>query len=197
MEYKFFFSPYRIMYILGIIGSILILIIYFIISFIHCDNYSFCNLQYGSHKYLDNIFSAVSNLNIRTIMGLLLYLIFNGCYNLLIFITINKFTVCHSIILIGNVDLIYFVIASIAILVINFLYFLIIIICILVFLEYIEINCFGLSENTKRNIQKRANEDSPMLNNENQLNTTFKTDNNEDNEENDDIKNEENNNELS
>ena len=200
MEYKYYFSPYRIMYILGIINSVLILIVYFILSFIYCDYFSFFD---GGKKYFINIFAAFSDLNIKKIAGYFLFSIFNGIYNLLIFITINKFTVCHSIILIGNDDLInfvFFVFFSIqsGIIVINVIYFSIIIICFLVFLEYIELNCFGLSKNTKRNIRKRANEDSPMLNFENQINNGDNDDNDDNDNENDnEIKNEEDNNEFS
>ena len=50
----------------------------------------------------------------------------------------------------------------------------------LVFLEYIELNCFGLSENTKRNIQKRTNEEE-IIENENQIEISNNS-NNEDEE---------------
>ena len=41
---------------------------------------------------------------------------------------------------------------------------------VLVFLEYIELNCVGLNQNTKRNILKREKEESAILNDENNNN---------------------------
>ena len=50
MHFKYFFSPYRTLYIFGIINSILLLIIYFIISYIQCNEPLICNLKYISAK---------------------------------------------------------------------------------------------------------------------------------------------------
>ena len=203
MHFKYFFSPYRTLYIFGIINSILLLIIYFIISFIPCPNNYICNVNYKGETYFDNIFSAFNfdDHIIIEIIGYFLISILAGIYNLLIIITINKYTVCHSLILVGNQEILNLVTLVLKykidkIDIIYYVYYFILIFGYLVFLEFIELNCFGLNENTKRNIKKRSNEDSPMLNDENHIynDKSFKTDDNEDNEDNEEngLKNEEN-----
>ena len=119
MEYKYF-SPYKVTYIFGFINSILLVAIYFIVSYIPCNcNYSLicdakdniyfseyikiCNLLYKDNKYyFDNIYSAFNfvepnNIMIKIIIIILIifYSILLGAFSLLINIVINNYTVLH------------------------------------------------------------------------------------------------------
>ena len=177
MEIKYF-TPYRVLYIFGFINSFLLLIIYFIVSFIPCDNFV-CYLEYDNKKYFDNIFSAFE-VNIKIIIGFIFTLICLGVANFLIYYIIHKYTICHiflfyickevyQLYLVGNEkilkkveynDFSYIMNTSNLIMI-----FLIFFECFFhfVFLEFIELNCCGLSENTKRNIQKRSIIDISLL----------------------------------
>jgi len=54
MEYKYF-SPYKVCYIFGIVNSLILLIIYIIISFIPCEN-KLCDIEYNGKKFKIIIF---------------------------------------------------------------------------------------------------------------------------------------------
>ena len=80
-------------------------------------------------------------------------------FNLFIFITLKKFTVCHILIIIVIAelepfcrDLVHNNFNSIIIII----EFICILFILLIFNEIIEINCCGLQKNTKKNIIKRA-----------------------------------------
>ena len=180
MKYNYYFSPFRTLYFIGIINTVLIIIFNLIIFCLNCFNIEtkFCLNPFK----LDTTTSCLNSFKIETFfsvfkeisiihIGFLFYMIFIGVYNFLIFYTINKYTVFHSIILIIN-GKIYLPSTNIGkdiyIIILNIFYSLIIVFCYLVFLEFIELNCCGLSENTRKNIQKRANED-PFILNENQI----------------------------
>ena len=161
----------------------------------------YCNTKYNGDLYLDNIFAAFNfsgkemSQIIQIVGGYILTIFLRGIYNLLINITIHKYTVCHSLILIGNQEIINLVSRFLRkkFEIYNIVYFCIIIFCYLIFLEFIELYCCGISENSKKNIKKRADEESSMLDEENRINnSSFKTDKeyNENNEENDNENNE-------
>ena len=155
-----------------------------------------CKLLYNDAFYFDNIESAfrykygkISKYIFMIISSILL-----GCISLIYNIVINKYTVCHiflfqinkEIILyslqlysifyiltkglrieIGNLDessdYIKLIISIIYIIVLSLIFF-----TILVFLEFIELNCFGLNKNTKKNIMKREIEDLNEINGDNE-----------------------------
>ena len=193
MKYNYYFSLLRTLYFIGIINTFLILIFNLIIFCLNCLNIEtqFCLNPFKADMTsclnpfkIEAFFSVFKEINIIHI-GFLFYIIFIGIYNFLIFYTINKYTVFHSIILIINGKLYLPSInigKDIYIIILNIFYFLIIIFCYLVFLEYIEINCCRLSENTRKNIQKRANED-PFILNENQIDINSSSLTDEDNNE--------------
>ena len=173
MEYKFL-SPYRTLYIFGIINFILLLIIYFIVSFIKC-NYYFCYLNFNNNNYFDNIFSVFDKLDINIILLMLFSSILFGLLSLFNYIIINNYTVCHLSLFTQNGNIITLfnmnnkkngLNDSIFIYAVNLIINVLELIFILILVEIIQLNCCGLNKNTKKNIMKREAEDRALINDE-------------------------------
>jgi len=165
MQLKFY-SPYKATYIFGFINGIISLILLIAFSYIKANNIGF--VEYKEEKYLDNIFFIIENYNIGQIIILFFMGIFYGAINLLYNVTINYYSVCHIFLLLQSREFSSSVNEEIqknsgplAISLIN-LCNLMELLLSLVFLEIVELNFFGLSENTKKNIQKRAEEDPKL-----------------------------------
>ena len=93
MESKYL-SPYLICSTFGLINGLISIISYFIVTYTPCIN-SFCELKYNNKYYFDNIYSVFDNISSIEIF-LNIYTIFqSGIYQILIYIVINDFTVCH------------------------------------------------------------------------------------------------------
>ena len=172
MQIKFF-SPYKATYVFGFINGIITLILFIIFSYISVGDYGF--VKYKGQYYFDNLFLIFDTFNVSQYIILSLLPFFLAISKLLFNITINYFTVCHSFLLLedmnfslelkeeiekaGSIPLIIF-----------YSCFLFEIFFGLIFLEIIELNCFGLNKNTNKNIRKRANEENNLLLNENSRN---------------------------
>ena len=156
MEHKFF-SPYKACYIFGMLNLVVVTIIYIIFSCIPCENKSICLVEYNGDVYIGQI------LKIFSIFGvfMLLIMIAKAIIKILMYITINKFSIFHCFLLINftyiidevdfrDSDYLYLSI------IINSIIFIFGTFFILVFLEIIELNICGMSYNTKKNIEKRA-----------------------------------------
>ena len=189
MKYKFF-SPYKACYFFGIINTILVLIIFFIVSYIPCDNF-LCNVYHNGKYYFDNIYTIFPNYSLSNKIALFFVSIFLGIIKLITYVIIHNFTVCHLFLFIQNQEFtagIYSEIlkkGNVFFIVLIIISYILEIFTILVFQENIELNFYDLNKNTKQNIQKRANNEAPILNAEN---------NNESSDENDDDAEEEKNN---
>ena len=189
MKYKFF-SPYKACYFFGIINTILVLIIFFIVSYISCDNF-LCNVYHNGKYYFDNIYTIFPNYSLSNKIALFFVSIFLGIIKLITYVIIHNFTVCHLFLFIQNQEFtagIYSEIlkkGNVFFIVLIIISYILEIFTILVFQENIELNFYDLNKNTKQNIQKRANNEAPILNAEN---------NNESSDENDDDAEEEKNN---
>ena len=160
MEYKFF-SPYKVCYIFGIITTIITIILLVIFTFIRSEKENwFFALKYNEGYYLDNFYS-IFDLGTK-LLGLFLASIFYGLLKLLLNFTINKFTVCHTFLLLQNRETTCNIINELTtqkgiifislIAATHLLDFFI----SLVFLEIIELNFCGLDQNLKRRIKERA-----------------------------------------
>ena len=159
MEYKFF-SPYKVCYIFGIINTIITLILLIIFTFIKSEKNIFFALEYKGDYYLDNLYSIL-DLGYKLI-GLFFASIFYGVLKLLLNFTINRFTVCHTFLLLQNREVTCNLFNELAnqkgmifiglIMGTHLLDFFI----ILVFLEIIELKFCGLDKNIKRNIKDRG-----------------------------------------
>ena len=178
MEFKFF-SPYKATYIFGLINSLLLLIIYIIVLIIPYKCNSECSCDYFTNSYsctnylcnllFDNIKNPFKGHEPKEIIYMIGLSIFLGCTSLIFNIVINKYTVCHLFLFEQNKEIIqlylffhawenadeeyiYIFIICIIVLVLEFF-------AILVFIECIELNCFELNKNTKKNILGREIKD--------------------------------------
>ena len=164
MEFKFF-SPYKACYVFGIINTIIVIILYIIISFIECPGDSLCKINYKKKTYFDNLLSIFEKYDIGNFIFLLIFSISYGALKLLYNIIINNYTVCHLFLIIQNEQICFDIGESKENNVNSFLTVLIAysyvfeVLANLVFLEIIELNFWGLNTNIKRNIQKRANDE--------------------------------------
>ena len=123
------------------------------------ENWFFA-LKYNEGYYLDNFYS-IFDLGTK-LLGLFLASIFYGLLKLLLNFTINKFTVCHTFLLLQNRETTCNIINELTtqkgiifislIAATHLLDFFI----SLVFLEIIELNFCGLDQNLKRRIKERA-----------------------------------------
>ena len=73
MEFKYF-SPFQCCYLFGIVNTPLIIIVYFIVSHIPCNNKFLC----GEKKYFDNIYSLFDIFNFNELIFLILECICEG-----------------------------------------------------------------------------------------------------------------------
>ena len=168
MESKFL-SPYHICSTFGLINGLISIIFYFFVTYTPCIN-SFCELKYNNKYYFDNIYSVFDNISSIEIF-LNIYTIFqSGIYQILIYIVVNDFTVCHiflfyqvlefadTIVELNNSDKNIFVICVLIIIGIFEIFI------VLILLEIIELGFCGLNYNTKRNIKDRALNELNLLN---------------------------------
>ena len=177
MKYKFF-SIYKVCYVFGIINSILSIIIFFMASYIPCGS-SICNVYYHNKRYFDNIYNAFSYYNISKKFALFLISIFFGIVKLLFYVIINNFTVYHLFLFIQNqefISAIYTEIISkrkiiiIALVIITYIFEFF---AILVFQENIELNFCEINKDIKKNIRERAKNEVPLLETDNNNDSSF------------------------
>ena len=183
MEFKFF-SPYKATYIFGLINSLLLLIIYIIVLIIpyKCNSINvICNYERNIYSYIDYLrnllFNNIKNLfkvfESREIVFKISLSIFLSCTSLIFNIIINKYTVCHLFLFEQNKEIIQLFLFFRALVILHdeidkeykYLFIILIIVlvleffAILVFIECIELNCFELNKNTKKNILRREIQD--------------------------------------
>ena len=158
MEFKYF-SPFKCCYIFGIVNTPIILIAYFIVSYIPCNNKFLCD----GKEYFDNIYSLFDNFSFNELIFLILECLSEGIGLLSINMIMNKFTLYHALIPFHATFCVINLLdneTSKAEVIITSIYFITEIIFILVFLEIIELNFCNLNKNLKRKIEDRAiNED--------------------------------------
>lgn len=112
----------------------------------------FKHIKYKDKIYLDNLYEYYEKLNYIEIIYFLLIMICRCIFNLFSLITIKYFTPSHIIfiLIIGELELFidrdWKSILSICIA----------FVMMLIFTEILELNFFGLSENTRKNIMNRA-----------------------------------------
>ena len=153
MEYKLF-SPYKCCYAIGLINSILLIIMYFIVTYAPCNLEILCEEE----EHLDNVYSLFENINYKEILILMSYSLLCGIDAVLINSIMNNLTLYHILIVfhieqfINKIVYLEDKIERIA----TISYFIAELIFILVFLEIIEINCCKLNKDLKRNIEERA-----------------------------------------
>ena len=165
MEHKYF-SPYKISFIFGIFNFLIATILLIILSFISCE-LDFCNFPYDGNHYYAHIFEIFDWFG----LFMLIFMLMKAILSILNYVTIHKFSVCHTILIIhlsqimelcsiinseeeedkdlNNIFIAYIVFFAVAVLVIGT-------ILVLIFLEIIEVHLFNMDHNIKKNIVKRA-----------------------------------------
>ena len=159
MEVKFF-SPYKTTYIFGLICLIVIIITYIILTFISVESTSSsCFIKYKENCYIDNFFSIFSDFTFLQFLGILLYSIFMGNYQFAVIFIIKDYTICHLFLFYQISSLYSNIIESIKNkLVLSFIiiFYILEFFITFIFLELIQLNFWGLDQNIKINIEKRA-----------------------------------------
>ena len=160
IEYKYF-SPYKALYTFGFFNGLIMLIIYIIVTFIPIDSKSkFCSLEYENKCYFDNFFSIFKGFNFAQFFGLFCNMVSATGIQLIFNIISKDYTICHIFT--------YYSISSLYeltkqkekyILICGIISNILEILMTFVFLEIIILNFYGLNENVKINIEKRAQED--------------------------------------
>ena len=161
MERKFC-SPFEVCSFEGLFIIILNLILACILSFIEIPKNSgalkvFNHLEYKGKIYIDKIKEYLEIFDGKELLSFLVNVIYKVIFNLCCLLTINYFTPAHVIIILFFGEMESFVSAVwkgnsiLSIFIFIFLLFF-----ILVFTEIIELNFFGISSNTKKNIRNRA-----------------------------------------
>ena len=161
MHYKYF-SHFKASYVFGFINSVLLIIVYVIVSFIPCD-LSLCDIKYNEKLYIDNILYIYNNLNLKKLALYIITSILFGFVSIIYNYVIDYYTVCCFFLYIKNRDEILY--SNIQTKLNNFLYIIdsffniLQLFAILVFQEMIELHFCELDKNTKKNIQDRADDD--------------------------------------
>ena len=164
-----YLSPYFICSSFGLINGLISIISYFIVTYVPCNN-DFCDLKYNNKFYFDNIYSIFDNIYPIEIF-LNIYTIFqSGIYQILIYIVVNDFTICHIFLFYQVIEFADTIVEINNIEKNNFVIYILImtgifeIFTALVLLEIIELGFCGLNYNTKRNIKERALNELNLLN---------------------------------
>ena len=160
IEYKFC-SPYEICLMEGIVILIINLLLLILFTFVPLSEINYIKyIEYDGKIYLDNFIQYFSQISyIEAILFIIIMLSRFG-FNIFCLLTTKYFTPSHIIIIliIGEV---YFALKDLVFswkkFVLSGLY-IILIFVLLVFLEIIEINCYGFQKNTEKNISIRAKE---------------------------------------
>jgi hypothetical protein len=165
---KYFLSPHQLIYINGLTGSVIFIILSIISTYFPCNNDAYCLIEYEKKHYFDNI-KSFFNHDAWQIIGIFLSLFFNALSELSINILIQKYTLFHYILPIKIMNFVDFLLTDLLLLfsegiktldlIIDFILYIFDIFFILVFLEFIELNFCGLNKNLKRKIIIRAEED--------------------------------------
>ena len=158
MEYKFF-SPYKALYIFGFPNVLILIIIYFIVSYIPCQHMDMCSFNYKGKTYFDNIYSIFEGSGFIEYIAMFVYIISQGALQLFRNMIVNDFTICHIVFYL----LIYAFYNTAkdkdikgAVFFVEIILFIFEVIFLLVFLEMIELKFCGINKNLKSNIEERA-----------------------------------------
>ena len=154
MEYLFC-SVYEILVCEGIFNSIAFIIVLSIYT--NKPNSNRCDVKHNNICYIDNFFSYYDSLDWKELLIFFFVMTYYLFYFLFALLTIKYFNAFYFVIILLSVEkIIYNFDIEVWKICLNLIIFTFVIFMTLVFLEIIELNCFGLQKNTKRNINKRA-----------------------------------------
>ena len=159
-----FSSPYQVCFWVGFFELII-----FISLLIFFTNFPISGIKYMNNfndDYIDNYYSYIDILDYKEIFIFILSMFTRCVFILFGFIITNYFTPAHIvlILIIGEVSFLFVEDYNWK-LYLKIIFFIILLICILIFVEILELNIFGLQQNTKKNIINRSkNEESKFIN---------------------------------
>ena len=154
LEYLFC-SVYEILLCEGIFNSIAFIIVLSIYT--NKPNSNRCDVKHNNICYIDNFFSYYDSLDWKELLIFFFVMTYYLFYFLFALLTIKYFNAFYFVIILLSVEkIIYNFDIEVWKICLNLIIFTFVIFMTLVFLEIIELNCFGLQKNTKRNINKRA-----------------------------------------
>ena len=156
-----FCSVYEVLFYEGIFRLIAYIIVLSIYT--NMPNLNRCDVKYNNLCYIDNFFSYYDSLNWKEILIFIFVMTYYIFYFLFSLLTIKQFNAFYYIIILLSVEkIIYNFDIETWKICLNLIIFIFVIFMTLVFLEIIELNCFGLQNNTKRNINNRAKLDGKI-----------------------------------
>ena len=157
-----FCSPYEITFYEGIFSLIINVIFLIISTNIPLSKYfKYTKLlkisEYNGEKYLDNFYTYINKINIAEVILFIVSMMGRVISNLFSHITIKHFTSSHVILLLimGEISLDWKEKNTNEAVITAFI-FIVELFMLLIFCEIIEINLCGLKDNTKKNIEERA-----------------------------------------
>ena len=146
--HKKFCSPYELCFTAGIFDLFLYSILLILSNYI---------------PFFNTFSMDLDKLGLNDLFIFMLFVVIKLIYNLCIFITINNIKACHVLIIIVIGELAHYINLEKLNIYIFTIGFFIILFMTLLFNEIIELNCFGIQKNTKRNISQRADLDIKMM----------------------------------
>lgn len=158
---NYYFSPYKVCYVFGIINGLIISFLLLILSLAPCNKGFFCSVEYNEQYYFDNIFNFFNENTFAQISLYLFVYITKTVVYILINMVIQNYSICHIFLLYEIIEFIPKIVAFISAILepkimVFFISYFLEVILVLIFLEKIELNFCGLNKNLKKNIQKRA-----------------------------------------
>ena len=164
MDYRFC-SPFEITFYEGIFALIINIIFLLISTYIPLKKkFKYTQLLKISEdgngkKYLDNIILYFKDIDFKEVLFFIVVMASRALFNLFSHFTIKHFTSSHVILLLimGEISLEWGEKSTLDIVSYSII-FIIEFLMLLIFCEIIELNFWGLSDNTRKNIKKRAGE---------------------------------------
>ena len=164
----YYCSPYELCFYQGVISTILSIIIFIFVAKVKQEQKSdLFTIYYKGYYYIDNYYKYLEFLgNTKELWTFIILTLDYAVVFLFNFLIIKYFSVFHYLIIsitnIANHDLVFY--TKPTLIIFNASCLIIVLFMFFVFNEFIEINCFDLEKNTKRNITKRASEDDLVKN---------------------------------
>ena len=125
-------------------------------------------VEYKGKIYVDNFIYYFSNLSLMEIIYFIIQMINRFGFNIFCLLTTKYCTPCHIVIIL-IIGEIYFGVETEPLwtAILEYIIYVFLVFTMLIFLEIIEINCYGLQKNTEKNIITRARELDLKINEDN------------------------------
>ena len=154
MDHKFS-SPYEICMHIGFLELIIFTLLLILSTNIPISSSE--SMNHLNNEYIDNFFIYIRKFNWKELLIFIFCMLLRGNFILFGFITVDHFTPSHIvlIIIIGECSA-FFLDPADWKLYVKIFFFIILIFFVLIFVEILELNIFGLQNNTKKNIINRS-----------------------------------------